>query len=130
MDHLINYILPIFDNYPCLSRKHFQYQIWRDTLIRRKSGEPLLVKPEYSKDIANSIKSIEEILELPYFDNWLIGFIEAEGCFSSTFGAYGNRIRPYFYIDQKFDYHLMEAIRVRLNFKKQRSSLEKIQFLH
>lgn len=128
IDHLIHYILPIFDNYPCLSRKHFQYQVWRDTLIRRKSSEPLLVKPEYSKDIANSIKSVEDILELPYFDNWLIGFIEAEGSFSISFEENGKQIRPYFYIDQKFDYHLMEAIRTRLKFNSKVSSRKNSMF--
>lgn len=116
IDHLIDYILPIFDNYSCLSRKHFQYLIWRDTLLNRKSGKPLLVKPEYGKDIANTIKSVEEIVQLPYFDNWVIGFIEAEGSFTISIEDDGKRIRPYFYIDQKYDYHLMEAIKTRLSF--------------
>jgi hypothetical protein len=116
MNHLIDNIVPIFDASPCLSRKFFQYKIWRETLLQRKEGIPLLVRPEYAKDIAYSLKPIEEILALPYFDNWLVGFIEAEGSFSISIEDNGKRIRPYFYIDQKFDYHLMEAIRQRLSF--------------
>jgi ubiquinol-cytochrome c reductase cytochrome b subunit len=116
MDHLLSVIVPIFDNFPCLSRKFFQYEVWRDTLIQRKNGQILLIRPEYVKDIAYSLKPVEEILALSYFDNWLVGFIEAEGCFSISIEDGGKRVRPYFYIDQKFDYHLMEAIRLRLSF--------------
>lgn len=116
MDQLISVIIPIFDTYPCLSRKFFQYQVWKDTLLQRKQGQILLVRPEYAKDIAYSLKPMEEILSLSYFDNWLVGFIEAEGSFSISIEDNGKRIRPYFYIDQKFDYHLMEAIRQRLSF--------------
>jgi LAGLIDADG endonuclease len=115
-DQLKDFILPIFDLYPCITRKSFQYLVFKETLLDRINGTPLRFKPEYSKDIGNSSISIGEILKLPYFDNWLIGFIEAEGSFSISKEDNGNRIRPYFSIEQKYDHYVMEAIRLRLNF--------------
>jgi len=116
MNHLINYIIPIFDKYPCITRKKFQYDIWKDTLLEKKIGNPLRIKPEYINDIANDTKTIDEILKLSYFDNWLIGFTEAEGSFSISNENDGKRIRPYFSINQKYDYYIIEAIRIKLNF--------------
>lgn len=117
MEHLLEFVVPIFEKYPLLTRKKFQFELWSSTLQDRKNKEPILVKPEYLKDVANDILSIEEILKLEYFDNWLMGFIEAEGCFSISKENGGKRIRPYFYIDQKYDAHIMGAISKRLHLR-------------
>jgi len=37
--------------------------------------------PEYTRD-SKPINSIESITSASYFPAWLVGFIEAEGCFS------------------------------------------------
>lgn len=78
-DHLKKFILPIFDKYPMFSNKQYDY-------LRFKNG--LLSCLIYSKDLPNytgtsgDINSIESIICAPYFSAWLVGFIEAKGCFS------------------------------------------------
>lgn len=117
LDHLLEHVVPIFEKYPLLTRKNFQFDVWSSTLEVRKNKEPILVKPEYLEDVANNVLSIDEILNLEYFDNWLMGFIEAEGCFSISKDNGGKRIRPYFYIDQKYDAHILGAISKRLHLR-------------
>ena len=117
MNQLLEYVVPIFNKYPFLTRKKFQFDIWSSTLQVRKNNEPMLVLPEYLKDVAHDALSIDEILNLEYFDNWLMGFIEAEGCFSISKENGGNRIRPIFYIDQKYDAHILGAISKRLHLR-------------
>ena len=78
-NHLKNFILPIFDKYPMFSNKQFDYLRFRNALL---SG---II---YSKDLQDytrnneSLNSVESILNKSYFSAWLVGFIEAEGCFS------------------------------------------------
>ena len=78
-DHLINFVLPIFDKYPLFSNKQHDY-------LRLKFV--LLSNIVLHKDIADytrptePLNSIESILNAAYFSAWLVGFIEAEGCFS------------------------------------------------
>ena len=79
-DHIINYMLPIFDKFPLFSNKQFDY-------LRLK--EIILSNYTYFEDIAKytrpntPLNSIESIINTFYFSKWLIGFIEAEGCFST-----------------------------------------------
>ncbi len=77
--HLINYILPIFDKYPFLSNKQYDYERFKNVLLSGIKYSELL--PEYIRPI-DHLNSIESILSVPYFSAWLVGFIEAEGCFS------------------------------------------------
>lgn len=78
-NHLKKFILPIFDKYPMFSNKQYDY-------LRFKNG--LLSDIIYSKDLPEYIRSnvalntIESIINTSYFSAWLVGFIEAEGCFS------------------------------------------------
>lgn len=78
-DHLINFVLPIFDKYPLFSNKQHDY-------LRLKFV--LLSNIVLHNDIADytrptvPLNSIESILNAAYFSAWLVGFIEAEGCFS------------------------------------------------
>jgi len=78
-DHLKNYILPIFDKYPMLSNKQYDYLRFKDALL-----SDII----YSKDLTEYVRSnkpinnLESILNTSYFSAWLVGFIEAEGCFS------------------------------------------------
>lgn len=77
--HLKEIILPIFDKYPFLTNKQYDY-------IRFKNA--LLSNIIYSKDLPLYIRSdipintVESILSTSYFTPWLIGFIEAESSFS------------------------------------------------
>lgn len=110
-DHLKNIIIPIFDKYPMLSNKQYDY-------LRFKSA--LLSNIIYSKDLEEytrsdkPLNSIESIINTSYFSSWLIGFIEAEGCFS----AYQNKEYwiASFDISQKDGDILITAIKKYLSF--------------
>jgi LAGLIDADG endonuclease len=110
-DHLKNIIIPIFDKYSMLSNKQYDY-------LRFKSA--LLSNIIYSKDLAEYIRSskpinsIENIINTSYFSAWLIGFIEAEGCFST----YQNKDYwiASFDIAQKDGDNLISAIKKYLSF--------------
>ena len=79
-DHLVNKIFPIFDTYPMLSNKLFDYLRLKRIVISNiiyYKDVPEYIRPE------KPYNSLESILTLTYFPVWLVGFIEAEGCFSS-----------------------------------------------
>jgi len=77
--HLKEIIIPIFDKYPFLTNKQYDY-------IRFKTL--LFSNIIYSKDLLpytrseKPINSVESILNTSYLIPWLIGFIEAESCFN------------------------------------------------
>ena len=78
-DHIINNILPIFDKYPLFSNKHFDYMRLRNLILSKTvfyNDIPKYVRPNIA------FNSIESIINAGYFSAWLVGFIEAEACFS------------------------------------------------
>lgn len=79
-NHLKDFILPIFDKYPMLSNKQYDYLRFKDALLSKIIYSDDL--PEYTRS-NESINSVESIINTPYFSAWLVGFIEAEGCFST-----------------------------------------------
>lgn len=103
--HLKNIILPIFDKYPMITNKQYDYIRFKSTLlsniiysnellpyIRPHSfsppqpemgcyGSKLSIYALNSQDGKSSNK-IERILNISYFPAWLVGFIEAESSFS------------------------------------------------
>lgn len=78
-NHLKNIILPIFDKYPMFSNKQYDYLRFKNALLSNIIYSSDL--PLYSRPIKN-LNSLESILNSDYFSAWLVGFIEAEGCFS------------------------------------------------
>lgn len=78
--HLINVILPIFDKYPLLSNKQYDYLRFREALLKGiiyfEDLDTNYIRPTHP------LNSVESIISVPYFKAWLVGFIEAEGCFS------------------------------------------------
>ena len=77
--HLINNVLPIFDKYALFSNKQYDYLRLRNVILSNVVFYQEI--PEYTR--ANqSFNSIESIINAPYFSAWLVGFIEAESCFS------------------------------------------------
>ena len=76
--HLKEVIIPIFDKYPFLTKKQYDY-------IRLRNA--LLSNIIYSKDLLPyvrpnvEINTVTSILNTSYFSSWLIGFIEAESSF-------------------------------------------------
>lgn len=78
--HLIKYLLPIFDKYPLFSNKVFDYLRLKEVLLSDKIlYQDLDVYTRPSK----TLNSIESILNASYFSSWLVGYTEAEGCFST-----------------------------------------------
>lgn len=134
--HLKEIIIPIFDKYPMLTNKQYDY-------IRLKSN--LLKNIIYSKDLLEysrpiePINTVEEILNTYYFSAWLIGFIEAEGCFSIYKVNKDNSMIASFEITQTNSENLIKAIKTYLkitqnisvdktnNFKLKTTSIRGIQ---
>jgi len=103
--HLKNIILPIFDKYPMLTNKQYDYIEFRSALlsniiysnellpyIRPNSfssprpeeghGYSRFTHPILNRRDGKFNNKIESILNTSYFPAWLVGFIEAESCFS------------------------------------------------
>ena len=81
-NHLTNYMLPIFDKYPLFSNKHYDYLRLKRIVLSNLvfyNDIPKYIRPNETKLPLNSVESI---VNAPYFSTWLVGFIEAEGCFS------------------------------------------------
>lgn len=110
--HLKSVVLPIFDKYPMFSNKQYDYLMFK---------ELLLSDFKHSKDLNKYIRpiqplnTVEMILEKSYFKPWLIGFIEAEGCFSIYKPAKDDSKVASFDISQKNGSILIEAIRTELS---------------
>lgn len=106
--HLKSIILPIFDKYPMLSNKQYDFLNFKDCLLKDKIYyEELLV---YTRP-TESLNSIKTILNIPYFQSWLIGFIEGEGSFNIYKPAKENSLVASFDIAQTNESITIEAIR-------------------
>ena len=78
-NHLKEFIFPIFNKYPMFSNKQYDYLRFRDCLTSNINKYADL--PPYTRG-TEPLNDIQSILNASYFSSWLIGFIEAEGCFS------------------------------------------------
>jgi hypothetical protein len=65
-DHLIKFLLPIFDKYPMFSNKQYDYLRFKEALLSGIIYSDLL--PEYIRS-NKPINSIESILNAPYFSS-------------------------------------------------------------
>lgn len=111
-DHLKIIIIPIFDKYPMFSNKQYDYLRFRDALLSGIIYSDDL--PEYSRS-NESLNTVESIINTFYFPAWLVGFIEAEGCFS----VYKQREDSFvasFDISQTRGDIIISAIRIYLSF--------------
>jgi LAGLIDADG endonuclease len=125
-EKLKNYIMPIFDKYPLLTRKYFDYIKFKEAFNILESGDlsfkektRLIEKLIISKSNENFINpvwskltskdNINEIIN----KEWLIGFIEAEGSFYISKNMLNYTY--YFGICQKNDKHLLDGIRIVLS---------------
>lgn len=114
-DHLINIILPIFDKYPFISNKQYDYLRFKDALT-----QGLIYSEDLSLRTLNEIplNSLETIINLNYFPAWLVGFIEGEGCFSIYKPAIDNSLVASFDISQTNGEILILAINKYLSLNK------------
>jgi len=78
-NHLKSFILPIFDKYPMFSNKQSDYLRFRSALLSDVTY--YIDLPEYTRS-NEPLNNIKSIINAHYFPAWLVGFIEAEGCFS------------------------------------------------
>jgi LAGLIDADG endonuclease len=111
--HLKDIILPIFDKYLFLSNKQYDYLRFKNSLL---SGI------KFYKDLTHYIRpnkhfySIDDILSVSYFSAWLIGFIEAESCFSIYKSSKSKEFIASFEITQINEEILIKAITKYLRF--------------
>ena len=137
LDHIGKYIIPIFDKYPLLTTKQFNYERFKKAYYilinnklsnlekNRKLNEIKLLKPDssYISPIfnlsLNELKNIENIekniIKISKFLSkpWIIGFIEAEGSFYITKKDI-NRYEMGFGITQKSDFYILYCIKYLL----------------
>lgn len=78
-EHLKKFIIPIFDKYPMFSNKGYDYLRFRDALFAGIIYYDDL--PKYTRN-SEALNTVDSIISAYYFPAWLVGFIEAEGCFS------------------------------------------------
>ena len=112
--HLKNFILPIFDKYPMYSNKQYDYLRFKNALLSNMIYSIDLA--EYNRNI-EPLNDIKSIINSYYFPAWLVGFIEAEGCFSVyKLKKDDNYLVASFDISQTNAHILMSAIREYLSF--------------
>ena len=70
----------MFDKYPMFTNKQYDYLRFKENLLKNVILYENLDN-NYTRPL-EPLNSVNSILTLHYFSPWLIGFIEAEGCFS------------------------------------------------
>lgn len=144
IQHIIEYILPIFDKYPLLTSKYFHYSLFKkailimnDRSISTEEKDRLISKlKSISLDgipnnylspawqvIGNTVTSIKDAHRV-MTKSWLIGFTEAEGSFYIVKKG-PQRLVHAFEITQKLDIIVLEAIAQILGLKVTHKKLYK-----
>jgi hypothetical protein len=135
IQHIIEYILPIFDKYPLLTSKYFNYSLFKkaililnDQSISKEEKDKLIselksksldgipnnyVSPAWQV-IGNTVTSLKDAQKI-MTKSWLIGFTEAEGSFYIVKKG-PQRLVHAFEITQKKDIIVLEAIAQILGF--------------
>ena len=129
--HICQYILPIFEKYPLLTSKYFNYTKFRDAIlifnestltideknnfifaIYIKTLPVIYISPAWyvvkTENKEQSIKHKAEVLSV-MSKSWVVGFIEAEGSFYLV-NKGPQRIVHAFEVTQKLDIIVLEAI--------------------
>ncbi len=107
-----NNCVNILTKYPLLtSRKICQLQHLNKCLINKNWNYHLKYRLFKYETQITKINMFNKNFSLPfYFNSWLSGFIEAEGCF-----RFRNNISTSFYISQNNDYYILNAIKQFFN---------------
>lgn len=133
IQHIIEFILPIFDTFPLLTSKYFYYAKFKEAILI--INNPSLSKEEKDRLITsikestilpsgfispiwltiNKIMTINEAL-LIISKSWIIGFTEAEGSFYLVQKG-PQRLVHGFEITQKLDRIVLEAIAIILGLR-------------
>ncbi|CAH2356113.1 putative intron-encoded endonuclease (mitochondrion) [[Candida] railenensis] len=110
-NHLKEMMIPMFDKYPLLTLKHYDYLYFKHNLLNNMI---------YYKDIQTyqrsniPIYTINEIINKDYFPAWLIGFMEAKSSFG-TYKVSKDNMIAYFEMSQNKDMIIIEAIKMYFN---------------
>jgi hypothetical protein len=135
--HLIYKIIPIFDKYPLLTdKKRLIYLNFRNSLLTKallnKNNIVTNKDITFIKQLLHNVpgnlynKSIEDLfinIDNSFFDNWLVGFTEAEGSFyfiKKNLSNSNNVLQPEvplraeFRLSQNNNFFLLNKIRDRL----------------
>ena len=113
--HLKNRIIPIFDKYPMFTAKHWDYINFRENLLNNVTFYDDF--KFYKRPNNTPFESVEKILAHPNFDDWLVGFIEAEGCFCFYKPSKQINYTASFDVCQTNGLQILSAIKIRLKIK-------------
>lgn len=128
-------LLPIFDKYPLLTTKYFDYiklkqalLVLNDISLTRQDKDIKLLKIKDMKPNTDYISPAWNNANLPLTNvssinnvmsnSWLVGFIEAEGSFYLSKKT-STRMVHAFGLTQKLDKVVLEAIAIKLHIKTQ-----------
>jgi LAGLIDADG endonuclease len=133
IQHIIAFILPIFDKFPLLTSKYFYYSLFREaiiimsdptltkeekdiyiTAIKEKTMPEGYISPAWSI-ISNTVNNIESATTV-MSKFWIVGFTEAEGSFYLVLKG-PQRLVHMFEITQKLDVIVLEAIAIILGLR-------------
>lgn len=147
IEHLKQYILPIFDTYSLLTSKFFNYYlfnkailIYTDTLLTKEEKNNKILKLKEKKLPLNYMspawevvnKSINTVTEAKKImsKSWIIGFTEAEGSFYIIKETKTKRCRHCFEITQKRDEIVLKSLSyiLKLKLKKKKTYITVIGF--
>lgn len=78
-EHIKSIIMPILEKYPMYSKKQYDYLRLKEVL---ESDVKYYAELSDYKRGDKPINDVKSIINSSYFPAWLVGFIEAEGCFS------------------------------------------------
>lgn len=132
VEHIVLYLIPIFDKYPLLTSKYYNYDLFKKAALilydkslsakekdervknlrKNKTIPDNYISPRWA--VLNNIVSSRAEASLVMSKPWLIGFTEAEGSFFIGKKG-GNRYVHYFVITQKLDFIVLHAISYILN---------------
>lgn len=142
IEHIKQYIFPIFDNYPLLTSKFFKYclfkkaiLIYTDPLLTQEEKHTKILELKSKKLPINYIspawnilnKSVNNVTEAKKImsKSWIIGFTEAEGSFYITQETKTKRCRHCFEITQKLDKIVLKSLSyvLKLKFQQQKTHI-------
>jgi ubiquinol-cytochrome c reductase cytochrome b subunit len=112
-DDLRRVILPIFDQYGMLTSKQNDYLYFKACLLQNITNYSDL--PTYNRPNITPLNSYQDILNVYYFDEWLVGFMEAESYFFTFQATNETNKTSKFGIGQNNGMQIITAIKKRLS---------------